>query len=804
MSDIKTSVLEVNTGGAITNIKDFKQHIEDLKGTLLGLEKGTEEYNTVAKELQDSQQKLNEVMDVAKGKGEAVTGSYDNLVATMRQLKKEWRATGDEIERKQLGEKILNINNQLKKLDASTGNFQRNVGNYSEAFSGAFANLSKGIGSAIPSVKGLSSAFKALLANPIVAVIAAIVLVIKNLIDAIKGSEEQTNRLKVATAGLQLVMDAVKNVISAVAGVIVTLTEKISNLIQNGLVKLSSALSNLGFNKLAEDIDKVNSKLEYYKLLQQEEIDLVEQRRLSEVKLAQNQNKISELRAKLADKEKYSLEERIELVKEWEAAELNAAETIRKLARDEYVTLYKKIQLTETSKEEAEALHQAELKLIHAEGEYSERVRKVNKEKSTLLATEKRLNNANSEKNKLLSEQAKLEEEALKAIEKVYEEEEKQVNSIIERLINNSKSEIDILTEKYNEERVLLEKFGEDVTELTAEYQKKVNEILTKELVKKTKENIELIQDEYENVKVKVDFEYDYDLATSKAKLEGGLKGLFKDFNVFPDIFSTDDIDKALQRVLDYNNEVLRITKEKNEKIIEENQKLIDSLPDGEESNQARLDALKAISDAQMAINDAETENILSNIEAQETAEEQQAERRNARLEMYKEGLSSVVSILNSVTQYQQKQIQEEYKDGKISEEVAKKRFEDTKKMQVASAIINMAAGVVSAIATAQQLGPIAGPIMAAVNSAAVIAAGAVQIANIKKTKFGDSSASVSTPNVAQITNEYTPEYTQNITAETELTELSNAINSKPLFVSVTDIDNVQTTVIEREQESTY
>lgn len=139
--NIETKVLSVDVGGAITNIKEYKQHIDSLKGTLLGLEKGTEQYNAVATELVKEQQKLTEVMDVAKGKGEAVEGSYDNLSKTMSELKKQFKATGDVAERARLGEQINSINNQLKDMDASVGVFSRNVGNYSQAYEEAFKTV---------------------------------------------------------------------------------------------------------------------------------------------------------------------------------------------------------------------------------------------------------------------------------------------------------------------------------------------------------------------------------------------------------------------------------------------------------------------------------------------------------------------------------------------------------------------------------------------------------------------------------------------------------------------------------------
>ena len=163
------------------------------------------------------------------------------------------------------------------------------------------------------------------------------------------------------------------------------------------------------------------------------------------------------------------------------------------------------------------------------------------------------------------------------------------------------------------------------------------------------------------------------------------------------------------------------------------------------------------------------------------------------RMDSLSNMFSSIGNLMNNIGALMEEQINAEVEDGKISEETAKKRFENVKKMQIGAAVINMAAGVVSAIAQAQQLGPILGPIMAAINSAAVIAAGAVQISQIKRTKYGsDTSGNISTPNLQRATVPIVPEPTQNITGQSELTQLSNAINSKPVIVKVTDIEDTQ------------
>lgn len=138
-------VITVDLGNTATSLKDYKKHIDDLKGSLLQLDSASEEYDKIAKEIKAEQDKLNEVMKVGKGITDAAEGSYNQLSQTMSELKKQWKATADEAERAELGKQILDINNQLKELDASTGNFQRNVGDYANAFEQAFDKCLDGV-----------------------------------------------------------------------------------------------------------------------------------------------------------------------------------------------------------------------------------------------------------------------------------------------------------------------------------------------------------------------------------------------------------------------------------------------------------------------------------------------------------------------------------------------------------------------------------------------------------------------------------------------------------------------------------
>lgn len=145
----KKVVLTVGTGNSQQTVKGLKEEIKQLRDALLNLDKGSDEYTEAVSKLQDDQRKLNEVMALTKKEATALDGSYDALVHKMSQLKKEWRATADEAERADLGGQIDEINTKLKEMDASTGNFQRNVGNYVSHWEGmpdAVDGVAKSVG----------------------------------------------------------------------------------------------------------------------------------------------------------------------------------------------------------------------------------------------------------------------------------------------------------------------------------------------------------------------------------------------------------------------------------------------------------------------------------------------------------------------------------------------------------------------------------------------------------------------------------------------------------------------------------
>ena len=134
-------ILKVETQGSERTVKSLKTEISSLRDALLNVERGSEQYQDIVKQLRQDQDDLSHAMSIGKEQAEGLEGSYNYLVRTMKELKTEWKATTDEVRRNELGQQIDVINSKLKDMDSSIGNYQRNVGNYADGFSQAMKEM---------------------------------------------------------------------------------------------------------------------------------------------------------------------------------------------------------------------------------------------------------------------------------------------------------------------------------------------------------------------------------------------------------------------------------------------------------------------------------------------------------------------------------------------------------------------------------------------------------------------------------------------------------------------------------------
>lgn len=345
-------LIEVEAEGV--TIKELRQNVAALKKELAEVEVGSEDFAKASKELAAEQNRLNNALKLGKTSVDAADKSYVALTRNMAQLKEAWRQTNDEAERDSIGKQIAEINQQLKDMDASIGNYQRNVGNYESAM-GAFGGS---LQSLTGPIKSVNVAFKALLANPIVALFAAIVAIVMKTIEVMKNSEEGFGRLTIAMSGFKAIGDVVTRVFEKLGEGLGWVIEKCTTF----LGKI------LGLKDATEE----------YKKISEEELAIEKERRRVTEENSELELKISELRAKASDKLNVSAKDRIAALREAMKLEDQMMRNNLNLAVRERDLIIEKNSKTKSSTEELNKEAEAKANVNRIQSELNNKQREYN------------------------------------------------------------------------------------------------------------------------------------------------------------------------------------------------------------------------------------------------------------------------------------------------------------------------------------------------------------------------------------------------------------------------------------------
>lgn len=279
-----------------------------------------------------------------------------------------------------------------------------------EGMSGAF----KGAGAA---VKGFSKQMLALLANPIVAAISAIVVVLVKLAAEFKKNDAAMTALQQVFAAFRPILDVINRAFQALVGVLGKVAEGFAAVV-SWLVKLIP-----GMREYAEaEMDTVLAT-----------DALEEAERQYTVNHAKREKEISELRAKAAEADKYSFSERKKFMEQ--AAELekqdlkenrdNAKERLRikrqELANNMGFAQFNSEVYEKMSDDMKNELAQLEAAVYGAEKAYSDGMRTINKSMATFTRQEQAEQKARAQAAaQAAKERLKNEREALAALSKMW------------------------------------------------------------------------------------------------------------------------------------------------------------------------------------------------------------------------------------------------------------------------------------------------------------------------------------------------------------------------------------------------
>ena len=860
---VKETILKVQTGEAIKSVQDLKDNIKAYKESLADLAIGTEEYQETLTLLKQNQSALKDamygtaasfedVMNAATGaniafkeNNELVTMegvSYNALVHELADLKQAWRATTDEAERAQLGERINNVNNQLKTMDASVGNYQRNVGNYIGAvdhLTTSFGSMGKGAAAVINPIKGATTALKTMSATPVIAILGILASVLQKVIEGLKSSEENTNAMTAAMSPFQAIGDAVTKMLQVLGGVLVKVVE--------------------GFNKLTTAIFGSNKATEERLRLAKMEAQLAEQQRETTIRNAEAEREVARLRAEAADKSNTTAKERLALLEQAGQKEREIAQRALQDAKLQYEIIKQRNSLTKSNKQQLDEEAQAYAALVKAETAYYQQIRTI----------QTGINSARKEEARSAREAAKAVKDAATAkinAEKDYltqllsivkdgsESEFKIQNTIAKKeyelAVANAKQKITDQKE-LNRTLDMLDKAFR--VKLQKNQQEHDNKVLAEELrtianrrdtFQKGSVEYLAVQEEYaakelDSLKRQMD-ETDAEYAARRLAAQRALK---EAQNATQDAIIAEGA-LALQNEM---NALREGSVEQFAKAVELAQYNLENLYQGiDESDDAflarRLEAQKAYREAVAAQNDAEVEagrlqyeerlaaldeESLAYLDAEvvlkkyeldtlhQLEDESEEEFRIRQLEADKAyykakkaqvkswmdtlaGMASgVTSILGSIADAMEE-----------NTEMTKEEAQKAKNLRIAGATIDMLSGAVTAYAGAQSLGVPMGPIVGAINAAAVIATGIANIAKIKSQQIStDSSSSQSAAVPAQVTAptiETQVQNVRNITSASEEDRLNAMAGDRQVYILSSDLEADRNAQRVQVQETTF
>jgi hypothetical protein len=336
----------------------------------------SDEYKALSSQLKDNNAQVSE----NKKKVEEVSKTMDINSKTMLQLRKDAKELQAQLDRTVQSadpEGYAKLQKELESVKKRMGELRTS----GQSLSTQLQSLPGPAGAAAKGITGINSAFKMLLANPIMAILAAIVVVFMALYKALTSSEEGVNKLNRMLAPLRAAMDAILNVVQKCVGAIMDFISAVID----GLMEALESLPFVGdyFKQLNEEAEKAIK-------LETDKQELMKREREAIVENAEIDQKVAKLRTKAKEKDIHSEKERIAFLKEAIELEEQRANTELELAKE-------RLRVTEAEAERAgnpaemeDKIAQLKAAVFAAETEFDNRTRRMKTELSTFRIEEER------------------------------------------------------------------------------------------------------------------------------------------------------------------------------------------------------------------------------------------------------------------------------------------------------------------------------------------------------------------------------------------------------------------------------
>lgn len=426
----------------------------------------------LTKQLTDINKSISDNNSAIKVNTTLLTSQEDSVDALRAQLAKNTKelnamsaATRNNTdEGKALVTETKEISDKLKEMEKAVGDNRRNVGNYAESIqeamsstqglSGATAAMATSLSGGVNTLKVFNATLKA---NPILAIVSVILVLISTVEKLMKRNSEMAANLKAAFAPFEVIfsriLDGITNMLSGVAKAFEWVSEKVVNL-----------LSSIGL--ITEETTKAANAA---KALSKQELAIYEAETNNLVTLSAMRRELEAQRTIVGDQLK-TVEERnaaaqkaIAISKQMEKAEID-------VLQQKYNQIKAQNELSYTSKEDRRAEMQALADLQARQAEYISQRKELENQASGIVKAQIAANaaafKANEEKKKAAA--IKAAQDAEKAKRELQEQTIKQFEeartklelSLQEKEIGNGSIKLKLENEKaYVEESLKLERY---------------------------------------------------------------------------------------------------------------------------------------------------------------------------------------------------------------------------------------------------------------------------------------------------------------------------------------------------------
>ena len=395
--------------------KQLKDQINEITNTLKAAEEGTQRYyrnvGNYTESIKQAFGSLDKELEKVKTDYEAAAAASEKATKAAEQAKTAYedaaKAEGETSEKtKQLRENYVNLSiaakDAAKKAETLRNQMKTNeqaINATREATEKLYVNmipfgnvlmpmlsrgltgLKEGFKLAAEGAKIVGKQFLALMANPIVAFLAAIAAAIALIVKGVKGSEENTNKLSKILAPLNMLLGALQTALEKVCGWILTGIEYAGKLAQllGRVVQVATADIPL----VGDAVRAANEAVEKAIELEERSQRLVKERRALMVEEAKNERELADLREQAADGAKTNAERLEALTKAAQLEEQVATERVR-LAKEELQLAKEQAEMAPNSAADNERLAELEAKVYQEEARLFQQRKDLTKQMSRL------------------------------------------------------------------------------------------------------------------------------------------------------------------------------------------------------------------------------------------------------------------------------------------------------------------------------------------------------------------------------------------------------------------------------------